>query len=159
MTLFIVLAALIVWSLSRQMSEHAVTREGLIKLPLIFAGIGLIALNATDVPHGSLAVAEVAVSVALSVGLGLVRGALMPTWQDDQGQWMTKGNRTTIALWVGLIAVKFVIGAIGSITGLYTSTGSGEIFLILGLSFAAQNYILARRTIAPELAARTPVIR
>jgi hypothetical protein len=157
MTFFIILAALLGWSLSRQMREHAVTREGLIKLPLIFGGIGLLSLSASDMPHGSLAVVEVIVSVGLSVGLGMVRGALMPTWRGEAGQWMTRGNRTTIALWVGLVASKFVIGAIGSITGLYSSTGTGEIFLILGLSFAAQNYILARRTIASEAPAHALV--
>ena len=50
MTLFIVLAVPPPWSLWRQMHAHAVTREGLIKLPLIFAAIGAFSLTRQDAP-------------------------------------------------------------------------------------------------------------
>ena len=60
MTLFIVLAVLLPWSLWRQMHAHAVTREGLIKLPLIFAAIGAFSLTRQDVPSDAAAAAYIA---------------------------------------------------------------------------------------------------
>jgi hypothetical protein len=148
MTLFAVLAVLLPWSLWRQMHEHRITREGLIKLPLIFAGIGLLGLTAQDIPTDAAAAGYVAVSLGLSVALGIWRGAVIPAWQTADGTWMSKGNRLTITLWVVLIAAKFAMGTVASITGWFpVDTGTGEVFLFLGLSFAAQNVIVAQRTI------------
>ena len=148
MTLFLVLAVLLPWSLYRQMHEHAITREGLIKLPIIFGAIGVLGLTTQDIPTDAAAAAYVALSLGLSVSLGVWRGAVIPAWQNRAGEWISKGNRLTITLWIVLIAAKFVMGTIASITGWFPATGTGEVFLFLGLSFAAQNAIVARRTIA-----------
>ncbi|MGO9823148.1 MAG: hypothetical protein ACLPTJ_21165 [Solirubrobacteraceae bacterium] len=56
---------------------------------------------------------------------------------------MSRGRLRRIAL----IACKFAVGTIDSITGWYPTAGAVEIFLVLGLSFAAQNLSVARRTI------------
>jgi hypothetical protein len=141
MTLLLVLAVLLPWSLWRQMHEHTVTRHGLFKLPLIFTAIGLL-----DLPHDA-ALVPAAISLSLSVALGIWRGAVIPAWQDADG-WHSRGDRTTITLWIVLIATKFAMGAIGSVTGWFPATGAGEVFLFLGISFAVQNLVVARRTIA-----------
>jgi hypothetical protein len=63
------------------------------------------------------------------------------------GAWISKGNRLTISLWVALIAIKFILGTIASVTGDLPSETVGEVFLFLGLSFAVQNLVVARRTL------------
>ena len=148
MTLFIVLAVLLPWSLWRQMHAHAISREGLIKLPLIFAAIGAFSLTQQDVPSDAAAVAYVATSLGLSVALGIWRGAVIPTWLTADGTWMSKGNRLTISLWILLIGAKFAMGAVAGITGWFPASSSGEVFLFLGISFAAQNLVVASRTLA-----------
>ncbi len=158
MTLFIVLAILLPWSLYRQMHEHPVTREGLIKLPLIFAAIGLLGWTAQDNPTDAAAAGYMALSLGLSVGLGIWRGAVIPTWRNAAGDWMSKGNRLTITLWIVLIAAKFVMGTIASITGWFPASGTSEVFLFLGISFAAQNLVVARRTIARDTGVRAPAL-
>ena len=42
------------------------------------------------------------------------------------------------------------MGTIASVTGWFPATGTGEVFLFLflGISFAVQNVVVARRTIA-----------
>src|SRR5689334_22490141 len=117
MTLFIVLAVLLPWSLWRQMHAHEVSRGSLRKLPLIFGLIGVLSLTTQDVPTDAAAAAYVAVSLGLSVVLGLWRGAVIPVWRTSAGQWMSQGNRLTITLWVLLIATKVAMGAVASITG------------------------------------------
>ena len=155
MTLFLVLAILLPWSLHRQMHEHRITRDGLIKLPIIFAAIGALSVTSQDIPTDAAAAGYVALSLALSLALGVWRGAVIPAWRSAEGEWMSKGNPLTITLWIVLIAAKFVMGTIASITGWFPASTTGEVFLFLGLSFAAQNLVVARRTIAH----RVPVTR
>jgi hypothetical protein len=147
MTLFLVLAVLLPWSLWRQMHEHRITREGLVKLPLIFAAIGLLSLTREDVPTDAAAALYVLVSLGLSVGLGIWRGAVIPVWQGDDGSWTSKGNALTITLWIALIAAKFATGTVADLTGWFPVTGAGEVFLFLAISFAVQNLIVAQRTL------------
>ncbi len=148
MTLMLILAVLLPWSLWRQMHEHAITREGLIKLPIIFAAVGLLSIQHDELPTRAAALAYLALSLTLSVTLGAWRGAVIPAWQDAAGTWISKGNKLTITLWIVLIAAKFAMGTVADLTGWFPMTGVGEVFLFLGLSFAVQNLIVARRTIA-----------
>ena len=154
MILFVVLAVLLPWSLYRQMQENPVSRGSLLKLPLMFVGIGLLVQSGPLVPSGSGAVLALTFSVAASVLLGIWRGVAIPVWTTPDGTWMSNGNRLTITLWVALIAFKFLLGTVGSITGWFPVETVTEIFITLGLSFAVQNYVVARRTINQPLPAR-----
>jgi hypothetical protein len=153
MILFIVLAVLLPWSLYRQMQENPVSRGSLLKLPLIFVGIGLLVQSGPLVPSGSGVAVALTISVAASVLLGIWRGAAIPVWTTRDGTWMSKGNRLTITLWIALVALKFLLGTVGSITGWFPVETITEIFITLGLSFAVQNYVVARRTINQPLPA------
>ena len=116
MTLLLVLLVLLPWSIWRQMHAHQVTREGLIKLPLIFAAIGIAGLGTKAIPTGDAAIGYFAFSLALSVFFGVWRGRKIDIWRDEDGNPISKGNRTTITLWVVLLASKFGLGTVASIT-------------------------------------------
>ena len=146
MTLLLVLLVLLPWSIWRQMHEHEVTREGLFKLPLIFAAIGVFGFGTGAIPTDAAAIGYLAFSLALSVGFGLWRGAALPIWRNADGNPVSKGNRTTITLWVVLIGSKVVLGTIASITGWFPAEHAGEVFVFLALSFVAQNLVVAHRT-------------
>jgi hypothetical protein len=148
MLLFIVLAVLLPWSIWRQMHPHTVTRQSLMKLPVLFAGIGVLVQIGSPLPDGRAAALALTISVAASALLGVWRGAVIPVWRTQNGSWMSQGNRTTIALWVVLIAFKFALGTVGTVTGLFPVETVGEVFVTLGLSFAVQNLVVARRSIA-----------
>jgi hypothetical protein len=98
MLLFAILAVLLPWSIYRQMHEHRVARETLVKLPLIFIGVGLLFGGGGHV-HGPAATAAMLGGIAVSVLFGVARGAAMPVWQDAEGHWMTRGNRLTLTRW------------------------------------------------------------
>ena len=156
MILFVVLAVLLPWSVWRQMHVHAVPRESLVKLPSIFAGVGVLAQIGTRIPDGHAAILALAISVAASVLFGVWRGVAIPVWRDGDGSWLSQGNRLTITLWVGLIAFKFLLGTVGNVTGWFPVETVGEVFLTLGISFAVQNLFVARRSIAyPAESARS----
>jgi hypothetical protein len=92
MTLFVVLALLLPWSVWRQRHAHEIS-----KLPVIFAATGLSGLQRGDIPSSAAAAVAMSVSLALSVGLGVVRGAVGPIWRDARGSWLSHGDRLTIA--------------------------------------------------------------
>ncbi|MDA0185303.1 hypothetical protein OJ997_33670 [Solirubrobacter phytolaccae] len=145
MTLFLVLAILLPWSIWRQMHAHEVTANGLIKLPTIFAIVGVATLGGADF-SGTGTLVYLGASMLLSAALGAWRGASLSIWREG-GAWISKGNRLTIGLWVTLIAIKFALGTIASVTGDLPTETVGEVFLFLGLSFAVQNVVVARRTL------------
>jgi hypothetical protein len=146
MTLTLVLLVLLPWSIWRQMHEHPVTREGLFKLPLIFAAIGVFGFGTGAMPTDGAALGYLVFSLALSVCFGVWRGVKLSLWRDGDGNPVSQGNRTTIALWGVLIGSKFALGAVASITGWFPAEHAGEVFLFLALSFVAQNLVVARRT-------------
>ncbi len=146
MTVLLVLLVLVPWSIWRQMHVNDVTPSGLVKLPLIFAAIGILGFGLGSIPTDGPAVAYLAVSVGVSVALGIWRGVILPVWTNAQGQLVSQGNRATLALWIVLLATKVVMGTVASITGWFPGEHAGEIFLFIALSFAAQNVVVARRT-------------
>ena len=154
MTLFAVLAVLLPWSLWRQMHEHQITREGLYKLPIIFAAIGVFGMTTQDIPSDAAAAGYVALSLCLSVSLGVWRGAVIPTWQDASGRWMSKGNALTISLWVVLIAAKFAMGTVASITGWFPAPARARSSSSWA-SRSRQNLVVARRR-SPAQPAEAP---
>ena len=77
--------------------------------------------------------------------MGVWRGAEVSLWRDEEGKPVSKGNRTTILLWVALIGTKVVLGTIASITGWFPAEHAGEVFIFLFISFVAQNLVLAHR--------------
>ena len=145
MTLMLVLLVLLPWSIWRQMHEHEVTREGLVKLPLIFAAIGVLGFGTGAIPTDAAALGYIAFSLSLSVFFGVWRGVKLSVWRNADGNPMSIGNRTTITLWGVLIGSKFALGAIASITGWFPAESVGEVFIFLALSFVAQNLVVARR--------------
>ncbi len=149
--LYIALAIILPWSIWRQMHAHEVTRQSLIKLPMIFLGIGVLAQIGSPIPTGHAATIALVISVAASILLGIRRGAAMPVWRAADGSWISQGNRTTIGLWVALIAFKFALGTFGSATGLFPVETAGEVFMTLGVSFAVQSLVVSRRSIAQPI--------
>ena len=147
MILLLVLVVLLPWSVWRQMRPHEVTARGLIKLPLCFAAIGLLASYGVAVPDQAGVLAYLAAGLVLSTTIGALRGALIPTWRDGADHWHSQGNRVTIGLWGTLLGLKVALATVAHIAGSLPPETVGEIFLFLGVSFAVQNLVVARRTL------------
>jgi hypothetical protein len=146
MTLLLVLLVLLPWSIWRQMHAHEITGAGLVKLPIIFAAIGVLGFGTDAIPTDAAALAYVAFCLVLAVGFGLWRGARTDVWQDA-GRWMSQGNRTTLTLWGALIGFKVALGTVASITGWFPAEHAGDVFLFLAISFVAQNIVVAQRSL------------
>jgi hypothetical protein len=149
MTVLLILLAIVPWSIYRQMRVHEVTTAGLVKLPLIFAAIGVLGFGTGDLAASADAIAYLTVSAIVSIAIGLWRGAAIPMWRDEDGTLLSQGNGTTLALWTLLIAIKIAMGTAASITGIFPGEHPGEIFLFIAVSFAAQNLFVHHRMSAP----------
>jgi hypothetical protein len=146
MTLLLVLLVLLPWSIWRQMHAHEITGSGLVKLPIIFAAVGMLGFGIEAIPTDAAAIGYVGFCLALSVAFGVWRGVRLTVWHDA-GRWMSRGNGTTLALWGALIGSKIALGTVAAITGWFPATHAGDVFLFLALSFIAQNLVVAERTI------------
>jgi hypothetical protein len=146
MTLLLVLLILLPWSIWRQMHASEISGSGLVRLPLIFAVVGVLGFGIDTIPTDAAAVAYIVFCLALSIAFGVWRGARIDVWRSGS-RWMSRGNRTTLALWAALIGTKVVLGTIASITGWFPAEHAGDVFLYLAVSFVAQNLVVAERSL------------
>jgi hypothetical protein len=149
MTVLAILLIVLPWSIWRQMHARPVTAEGLVKLPLTFAGIAaIIALTSPTREITPAFMAYDAACAVLAIGFGAWRGQRVSIWLEGETP-MQRGNRATLMTWALLIALKVALGTIAAITGWIPAEGAGSILAFLALTFAIQSLVVARRTIWP----------
>jgi hypothetical protein len=154
-TVALILAVVIPWSIWRQMHARPVTTEALVKLPLIFAVVAAVTL-VTDVPaHTPDALVYDLVCVALAIGFGAWRGQRISLTYDGTTP-IQQGNRVTLMTWVAMLVLKFALGTVAAVTGWIPAEGAGEIFAFLALTFMAQSAIVATRTRGSGLRVHRP---
>jgi hypothetical protein len=139
---YLIIVALLAFAVMRQLKTRPVAdlRSDL-RVPIALAVIGL--LTASNWALGADAhVPLLVVSFAFSIIMGVLRGALMPVWQDETGAWWRKGNAVTLALWVLLVVGKIGLGVAAGATG---PPQFGEIAIFLGLSLGTQTLVAYQR--------------
>ena len=105
-----------VWVLTRQVQVARVKPRLLVLAPLVLAFFGIRSLPASTwrMPAD---LTLLAVSAALSLGLGVWRGQTIKVWRDADGTWWRQGSVRTLALWGALIFAR------GVLYGLYAASG------------------------------------
>jgi len=128
----------------------------LVLAPLVLAFFGIRSLPASTwrMPAD---LALLAVSAALSLGLGVWRGQTIKVWRDADGTWWRQGSVLTLVLWGVLIVARGLLYGIGVAAGHRDASDLGAVLVTLALSFAAQNTVTAlRMNAAPPLPAGQP---
>ena len=150
-TEIVVLVALIGYAVYRQTRRHEVVGSVRFKLAIIYAVVGLVigGLHAPDTVGETLLFVG---SLALSAGVGVVRGRLTRVWAQD-GRVYAQGTSVTIALFVGLVVVKFAMGTVAYLLKISDDGGFGEVLLMIALMVAFQAELVWHR--ARPLGART----
>jgi hypothetical protein len=115
--------------------------------PLILAYFGIRALPA-PAWHVPADLGLLALSAAVSVGLGIWRGQTIKVWRDADGTWWRQGSARTLALWGALIVARGLLYGLDAALGHREASGLGAILLTLALSFAAQDAVTALRMYA-----------
>ncbi len=145
----LLIGAAVVWVLARQVQLARVKPRLLVLAPLLLAFFGIRSLPASTwrVPAD---LALLAVSAALSVGLGVWRGQTIRVWRDADGTWWRQGSVLTLVLWGVLILARGLLYGVDVATGHREASDLGAVLVTLALSFAAQNTVTALRMNAAQ---------
>ncbi len=152
----LLIGAAVIWVLARQVQVARAKPRLLVLAPLVLAFFGIRSLPASTwrVPAD---LALLAVSAALSLGLGAWRGQTIKVWRDADGTWWRKGSVLTLVLWGVLIVAPGLLYGVGVAVGHRDASDLGAVLVTLALSFAAQNTVTAlRMNAAPPLPAGQP---
>ena len=140
----LLIAAAVAWVLARQVRMAQVKPRLLWLAPLVLVYFGIRALP-TASWHMAADLGLLALSAALSVGLGVWRGQTIRVWREADGTWWRQGSVRTLALWGALIIARGLLYGLDAASGHRAASGLGAILVTLALSFAAQNAVTAAR--------------
>ena len=139
----LILIALMAYAVYRQSRRHELVGSTRFKMAFIYIGVGLL-IGGLHLPVGVLGYTFFAASIALSVVVGLIRGRYSRIFTDD-GRVYAQGTVFTIALFVGMIVIKFALGTTAYLLGNSSHGGFGEIIIMIGVMIAVQAEIVWRR--------------
>jgi hypothetical protein len=145
----LLIGAAVVWVLARQVRRAPIKPRLLLAAPVVLAYFGIRGLPAWTW-HRSADLGLLALSAALSVGLGIWRGQTIRVWREADGTWWRQGSVRTLVLWGVLIVARGLLYGLDAALGHREASGLGAILLTLALSFAAQNAVTAARMNAAQ---------
>ena len=134
----LLIGAAVVWVLARQVQLARVKPRLLVLAPLVLAFFGIRSLPVSTwrVPAD---LGLLAVSAALSLGLGVWRGQTITVWRDADGTWWRQGSVLTLVLWGVLIVARGLLYGVGVAVGHREASGLGAVLVTLALSFAGRD--------------------
>jgi hypothetical protein len=151
----LLIGAAVIWVLARQVQRARIKPRLLVAAPLILAYFGIRSLPASSW-HRSADLGLLALSAAVSVGLGVWRGQTIRVWREADGTWWRQGSVRTLALWGALLATRGLLYGLDAALGHREASGLGAILLSLAFSFAAQNAVTAARMNAAQPLPESP---
>lgn len=112
------------------------------------------------VTHGSLAatVGVGAIDLALTLGLGVLRGATVSVRVGESGRLESRYTAATVALWALSVVLRFALAGAAARFGASPTVTDGNILLMLGLSLLAQNMVVVRAARRLERSLRKSVV-
>ena len=154
-TEIIVLLALVGYAIYQQSRRHQVVGSKRFKLAIIYAIVGLV-VGGMHMPKNAAAWGLLVLSIALSVGVGLLRGRLTRMWATADGTVYSQGTALTIGLFLGLVAAKFAIGTAAYFLHISDDGGFGEVLIMIAIMVAFQAQLIWRRAQALSPASSGP---
>jgi hypothetical protein len=139
----IAILALVGYAIYKQTQVNEITGQGRFKLALIYAIVG-VAIG-VRVPHHAATYGLLAIGLAASLIIGLLRGRFTRMWRAADGRVYSRGTVLTVALFLGLVAFKFGLGTIAYLTHTPYESGIGEVLLMIGVMVGVQAEIIWRR--------------
>jgi hypothetical protein len=153
-TEIIIILALTGYAIYQQTRKHQVTGQNRFKLAIIYGVVGLI-VGGIYLPRNAAAWGLLVLSIALSAGVGLLRGRKTRVWTAADGHVYSQGTVLTISLFLGLVAAKFAIGTAAYFLHISDDGGFGEVLIMIAIMVAFQAELIWRRAqaLSPHTAA------
>jgi hypothetical protein len=146
----ILILALVGYSVWKQSQKNEVIGNRRFKLAIIYAIIGII-IGGFRPPDSFWPIVVLLISLGLSFLVGWLRGRYAKLWVEN-GRVYSQGTPLTIGLFLGLIALKFVIGFLVVYLNINDDAGMGEIMVMIAIMIAFYAQVLWMR--AEPLGAR-----
>jgi len=143
-TEIIIILALTGYAIYQQTRKHQVTGQNRFKLAIIYGVVGLI-VGGIYLPRNAAAWGLLVLSIALSAGVGLLRGRKTRVWAAADGHVYSQGTVLTISLFLGLVAAKFAIGTAAYFLHISDDGGFGEVLIMIAIMVAFQAELIWRR--------------
>jgi hypothetical protein len=143
-TEIIIILALTGYAIYQQTRQHQVTGQNRFKLAIIYGVVGLI-VGGIYLPRNAAAWGLLVLSIALSAGVGLLRGRKTRVWAAADGKVYSQGTVLTIGLFLGLVAAKFAIGTGAYFLHISDDGGFGEVLIMIAIMVAFQAELIGRR--------------
>jgi hypothetical protein len=140
----VAMLALIAYAIYRQTQVSEVRARSRFKLALIYGIVG-VCVGGFNPPSGAAGFGLLAFGVALSVVIGLLRGRLTRIWREAEGRVLKQGTAVTVALFVGMIVIKFGTGTWAYFAHIDDGEGFGEIMVMVAIMIAVQAELVWRR--------------
>jgi hypothetical protein len=140
----VAILALVVYAIYRQTQVSEVRGASRFKLALIYGIVG-VCVGGFDPPSGAAGFGLLAFGIALSVVIGLLRGRLTRIWREADGRVLKQGTAVTLALFVGMIVVKFGAGTWAHFAHIDDGEGFGEVMVMVAIMIAVQAELVWRR--------------
>jgi hypothetical protein len=133
--------AVLAWIVLGQLRTREVRTERGLRAMVVIGLVGLWeSLQFVDAHAvAPVAVVLMTVSLLMSAGLGVLRGALQPVWRDRDGRVWRRGNGGTVGLW--LIAISLHLAwdlVIRDVDVRAAGLGTASLLLYLAISLGAQ---------------------
>ncbi|WP_420993344.1 hypothetical protein ACKI2N_014490 [Cupriavidus sp. 30B13] len=144
-TQLLIIVALCCYAVYRQTVRCQVDGKTRFKLAIIYAVVGFMA-GGFHAPASPAAWALLLGGLALSAVVGYARGRLTTLWVEQDVVY-SQGTRLTIALFLGLVIVKFALGAVAFMAGgaVASHGGFGEVMVLIAVMVAFQAEIVWQR--------------
>ena len=149
----IAIIGLVGYAIHRQTRVNEVTGRGRFKLAMIYTAAGCV--SGVHIAPNPTAYGLLAIGLAASLVIGLLRGQRTRMWQDD-GHIFTQGTPATVGLFLGLVAFKFALGTFAYLTHNPYESGIGSILVMVGVMLAVQAELIWRRARTLRTAAEAP---
>lgn len=144
---YLVIAALVVWVLTRQLQARPVVVRKLFVLPAILVVLGTSSLNSAASKGGahfnSSDAKWLAIDLAATVVFGVIRGTSVRLYPQDGVLWR-KGTWVTLLGWALSFAARGAIGVLASDHGA-KAVASSALALSFGASLAVQGAVIYLR--------------
>jgi len=112
-------------------------------LPLVLGALALSDQHLIDPGHTALAVLLIALGVVVEIALGSVWGWTAKLWHAEDGALWVKGTPAAFAAWIGVLAMRGGLYALGTALGVHHT--SSELLLALAVLLLVRGLVLGWR--------------
>lgn len=141
----LVIVVVVGWIMYRQTRWSLLDPQRLWRGPIILAVVGGLQLKSmADIQINGVAIAMLAITAVVSVGVGLAMGSLSELRWARDGIEARTGWLGSV-LWLVLLVVRIGMDVVAHIEGAAVVTSVGVILLVVALNRVGRGLVLARR--------------